>query len=64
MLVTLPGIVTLVSPTQSRNTPCPMFVTLEGIVTLVSPPQPENAEAPILVTPFGIFKSTTSAPLR
>ena len=39
MLVTLFGIVTLVSPLQSRNAEDPMLVTLSGIVTLVSPLQ-------------------------
>jgi hypothetical protein len=43
MLVTLSGIVTLVSPVHSSNAPPPMLVTLSGIVTLVSPVQPRNA---------------------
>ncbi len=42
MLVTLLGIVTLVSPLQPENAPLPMFVTLFGIVTLVRPLQPQN----------------------
>jgi hypothetical protein len=37
MLVTLPGIVTLVKPLHSENTKNPMLVTLSGIVTLVKP---------------------------
>ena len=43
MLVTLPGIVTLVRPLQPKSAKDPMLVTLAGIVTLVSPLQPENA---------------------
>ena len=39
MLVTLSGIVTLVSPLQPANALPPMLVTLSGIVTLVSPLQ-------------------------
>ena len=35
MLVTLPGMVTLVRPEQYPNAPSPMLVTLAGIVTLV-----------------------------
>jgi uncharacterized membrane protein HdeD (DUF308 family) len=40
MLVTLSGIVTLVSQLQLKNAPSPMLVTLSGIVTLVSQLQP------------------------
>ena len=40
MLVTLSGIVTLVSPLQPENASYPMRVTESGIVTLVSPLQP------------------------
>ena len=40
MLITLSGIVMLVSPLQSLNAQSPMLVTLSGIVTLVSPLQP------------------------
>ena len=50
MLVTLEGIVTLVSPLQPENAPSRMLVTLAGIVTLVSPLQPENAESAMRVT--------------
>ena len=50
MLVTLLGIVTLVSPLQPKNASLPMLVTLLGIVTLVSPLQPKNASLPMLVT--------------
>ena len=50
MLVTLPGIVTLVNPLQRENASDSMLVTLPGIVTLVTPLQPLNAEYPILVT--------------
>jgi hypothetical protein len=53
-LVTLFGIVTLVSPLQPENALSPMYVTPSGIVTLVSPLQPENALSPMYVTPSGI----------
>ena len=43
MLVTLSGIVMLVSPIQSANAESPMLVTLSGIVMLVSLLQPKNA---------------------
>ena len=52
MLVTLVGIVTVVSPLQPENAYSPMLVTLDGIVTDVSPLQPENAEDPMLVTGY------------
>ena len=39
MLVTLSGIVTLVSPVQPENALSPMLVTLLPIVTLVKPVQ-------------------------
>ena len=51
MLVTLSGIVTLVSDSQPENAEEPMLVTLSGIVTLVSDSQPENAEEPMLEPP-------------
>ena len=50
MLVTLSGIIILVSPLQPENAELPMLVTLSGIMMLVSPLQPENAEFPMLVT--------------
>ena len=43
MLVTLSGMVMLVSPLQPENASSPMLVTLLGIVTLVSPSQLQNA---------------------
>ena len=49
MLVTLLGIVMLVSPEQPSNAPQPMLVTLSGIVMLVKPLQPEKALPPMLV---------------
>ena len=52
MLVTLPGIVTLVKP-LSANAYAPMLVTLFGIVTLVRPLN-SNAYPPMLVTLSGI----------
>ena len=54
MLVTLLGIVMLVSPVQPVNALYPMLVTLLPIVTLVSPVQPLNALSPMLVTLLGI----------
>ena len=50
MLVTLSGIVTLVSPLQPLNAEDPMLVTPLPIVTLVRPLQFSNAEDPMLVT--------------
>ena len=52
MLVTLFGIVMLVSPVQPENAELPMLVTLPGIVMLVSLLQFANAEGPMLVS-FG-----------
>ena len=43
MLVTLLGIVMLVSPEQPLNADSPILVTLLGIVMLVSPSQLSNA---------------------
>ena len=43
MLVTLSGIVMLVSPVQPENAEMPMLVTPLGISILVNPVQPENA---------------------
>ena len=54
MLVTLFGIVMLVSP-ESWKAKEPMLVTLFGIVMLVSPVQPSKASEPMLVTLFGIL---------
>ena len=62
MLVTLPGIVTLVRPLQPANADLPMLVTPFGIVTLVSPRQPENAQSPMIVTLSGIV--TLVSPLQ
>ena len=42
MFVTLLGIVTEVSPVQSKKAYSPMVVTLLGIVTEVKPVQPEK----------------------
>ena len=50
MLVTLSGIVMLVSFLQPENAYSPMLVTLLGMMTLVRLEQPENAERPMLVT--------------
>ena len=50
MLVTLSGIVTLVSDVQPKNAVSSMLVTPSGIVTLVSSVQSMNALSPILVT--------------
>ena len=43
MRVTLPGIVSSVSPLQPENAPPPMAVTLPGMVISVSPVQPAKA---------------------
>ena len=53
MLVTLPGIVTLVRPMQPENALSPMLVTgwpsiVEGRVT--SPPAPVKPVKPVIVT--------------
>ena len=53
MLVTLFGIVMLVSPVQPENAELPMLVTLPGIVMLVRKAQFLNCETPILVVPSG-----------
>ncbi len=50
MLVTLFGIVMLISELQSPNAELAMLVTLFGIVILVSELQPSNAELAMLVT--------------
>ncbi len=47
MLVTLFGIVILVSPVHPKNASSPMLVTLFGIVIFVSPVHPMNAELAI-----------------
>jgi len=49
MVVTLSGMVMLVSPVQSAKVMVSMVVTLFGIITLASPVQPEKALRPILV---------------
>ena len=57
MLVTLFGIVILVSLEQSRNIFVPMLVKLGLLVdrvALVRAVQPWNASSPMLVTLFGI----------
>ena len=50
MLVTLLGIVMLVSPVHPLKANLLMLVTLSGIVMLVSPVQFSKAEMPMLVT--------------
>jgi hypothetical protein len=54
MLVTLLGIVMLVSPLQRLKAQGPILVTLLGIVTLVSPLQPKKVDTSMLVTLLGI----------
>ncbi len=55
MLVTLSGMVTLVSPLQPENAHPPILVTLSGIVMLVRLLQPRNAPLLNLVrTPYSI----------
>ena len=64
MLVTLEGIVMLVSLEQLANAEAPMLVTLEGIVMLVRPVQPANAEYPMLVTGLLLMVAgMTTAPI-
>ena len=60
MLVTLDGIVTLVSPVHPENAELPMLVTPSGIVTLVSLVHPENVSPEISVTELGRIKSPAS----
>ena len=62
MLVTLSGMVTLVSEEQPRNARSPMLVTLSGMVTLFSEEQPLNAPEPMLVTLSGITKLVSVLP--
>ncbi len=64
MLVTLSGIVMLVSPLQSLNASFRMSLTLSGIVILVSSLQPSNAPLSIVVIPAssGIIKSPSNFP--
>ena len=50
MLVTLSGIVMLVSDAQPKNAYFPILVTLSGIVMLSSDVQIENVLLPMLVT--------------
>ena len=65
ILVTLSGIVTLVSLLQPENAESPMFFTLFGIVTLVRPFHLENTPFPMFLAPLGIAKSpATNIPLR
>jgi hypothetical protein len=54
MLVTLFGMVTLVSLQHIWNASIPILVTLFGMVTLVRDEQFSNAQSPILVTLSGI----------
>ena len=54
MLVTLFGMVMLVSPLQPEKAESPMLVTLSGISMFVSLLQFANAEGPMLVS-FGNF---------
>ena len=51
MLVTLPGIVTLVRPVQNQNALPPILVMLSGIVMPVRSVQKLNPASPMLVTP-------------
>ncbi len=53
MLVTLSGMVILVSPLQPENALSPMLVTLSGMVIPMSLLQPRNASSPMLVTLSG-----------
>ena len=59
MLVTLAGIVMLVSDVAPWNAYSPMLVTLAGIVMLVSDVAPQNALSPMLVTLAGMTTEPT-----
>jgi hypothetical protein len=48
MLVTLPGMVTLVRPLQPEKAPFPMLVTPSGMVTLIRLLQSLKAYSPML----------------
>ena len=54
MLVTLLGMVTLVSPEQYSKAETPMLVTLFGIEILAALEQESNASLPMLLTPSAI----------
>ena len=65
MLVTLLGMVTLVSPAHVQNAESPMLVTPFGIVTLVRLEQNANAWFPRLMTLFtrGRFRTEDQNPI-
>ena len=49
MLVTLPGMVTLVKPVQLEKAEWPMLVTLSGMVMLIKLVHPLKASSPMVV---------------
>ena len=59
MLVTLSGMLMLVSFEQPQNAYSPILVTLSGMLMLVSFEQPENALSPMLVTLLGMLTLVT-----
>jgi hypothetical protein len=61
IVVTLAGIITLVSPLP-ENARLPILVTPEEIVTLLSDRQELNAETPMAATPEGIVTSLSPLP--
>ena len=62
MLVTLPGIVIFVSPSQLTNAHSPILVTLFGIMILVRLSHCLNASFPMLITLSGIIISENLQP--
>ena len=61
MLVTLSGILMLVSDSHPRNAEFPMLVTLSGMLILVSDLYPANALSPMFVTLSGTLYNSSSA---
>ena len=59
MLVTLSGMLTLVSEAQYPNAYFPILVTLSGIFTLTRELQLKNAESPIAVTGSPLYAEET-----
>ena len=62
MLVTLAGMLMLVSKYVFANAKSPMLVTLSGMMMLVSSVAELNASSPILVTPSGIATAPAHKP--
>ena len=56
MLVTLSGMLMLVSDSHQENASSPMLVTLSGMLMLVKEWHLANASSPMLVTLFGMLR--------